>query len=90
MLSFWIMAAFMAVSGYVFYADEIVHQLFPQKYFKGVLAVWIVLVYGAFCYIKNFTAFEQVYFKISLWGGVIPTIFILSGLIVKHKLRKKK
>lgn len=90
MLTFWIAAAFMAVSGYIFYADEMVHQLFPRHYFKGILALWVAVVYGAFCMIKDYQAFEQFYFKTALWGGLAPTVLILLILVVKDKLKEGK
>lgn len=87
MLTFWIAAAFAAISGYIFYADEMVHQLFSGRYFKGVLVLWLLLVYGAVWFIEDYRLFEQFYYKAVLWGGLIPTVIVLLVLLAISKIR---
>lgn len=95
MLSFWIASAFMAVSGYIFYAGESIRQMISGRCAGFVFGAWLVLVYGAFCMIKDYTAFEQFYFKMSLWGGCVPTVVILIVLVISNgaaveKVRKRQ
>lgn len=82
MLAFWMGSVFMLLGGYVFYVDEMAKQICPGKYFKGLMFVWLILVYGLFCLIGDYGAFEAAYFRMTIYFGIPLGIVIPGSLLI--------
>lgn len=90
MLAFWMGSVFMLLSGYIFYTDELTKQLFPKKYFKGTMILWLVLVYGLFWLIKDYGKFEAVYWRAMIFAGMPGSLLISAGLLFSYHVKGGK
>lgn len=89
MLAFWTCSIFVLLGGYIFYTDELTKQLFPKKYFKGTMLLWLILVYSIFWLVKDYGAFERFYWKVMILAGAPVSVLIPAGLLICDRLRRK-
>ena len=90
MLAFWMGSVFILLSGYIFYTDELTKQLFPKKYFKGTMILWLILVYGLFWLIQDYGRFEAVYWRLMTFAGMPVSLLISAWLLISCKFKRGK
>lgn len=90
MVAFWMAAPILLIAGYVFYGDLIVRQVCVHKYLKWLLGLWLGIVYIVFCVIDQSQTFFDMFLKVSLWVGLIPTACLLVILLICQKVKGKE
>lgn len=90
MLAVWMGSVFVLLGGYIFYTGELIRQIFPKKYLKKTMILWLVLVYGLFWVIDDYGAFERFYWKAAAYAGLPISVLIAVGLGVgAHRTKRR-
>lgn len=82
MLAVWMGSIFVLLGSYIFYTGKMARQLFQKKHFKGMMLLWLVLVYALFWVIDDYGRFEQFYWKIMAFLGLPVSVLIAVWLLV--------
>ena len=88
MLAVWMGSVFVLLGSYIFYTAEMTKKLFPKKYFKGTMLLWLALVYGLFWVIDDYGRFEQFYWKIMAFIGLPASVIIAVWLLICGKKKE--